>query len=1256
MTESYFDSVDERCRSRFEEDWMNDQAGDLQEYLPAKDDPLYQGTLHELVHIDLEFNWKRFARSQDPPRPAAVSDYVSRFPELNRSPVLADLIKAEFELRMQHNDKPDIPEYILHYGRGPDGKLDVAGELEPLARTVPGQRKLRRDVAEGSRLGRYRLVAEHGRGGFSAVWRADDTKMGRRIALKRLGSALARQAETRRRFVSEARVTARLEHPGIVPVYDMSSLEEEHAYYTMKLVRGETLAEKIATTHALPASDSRRSIEEKNLLRSFLDVCHTIDYCHARGVIHRDLKPQNVVVGSFGETIVLDWGLASVSVTESEAVRDQWDDEHILSPEESVETLQGSLAGTPGYMPPEQAGSEFEKVGVHSDIYSLGAMLYHILAGQTAIQAGRPMADVLEDICEGRFPPPRSINSHAPRALEAICLKAMQRRPRHRYESVKQLSSDVERFLADEPVSVHREPVTVRSRRWIRKNRTLSTGLALATLFALIAAVAGWIIHSNAQQRERARVAEIRDAAIRAEASGMLQLGENRWASALEFFEQSRDLVADEPALEEIQRRVQPRAEKLRTIVEAYEYAELAQYYLFDDQISRAAIYAQAAVMKTGILEHDDWWNELAVTGMDVRQVQYLQDEVYRLLGMWASMRLAETVPGSFSFEWLLSLVASPDPDPATEASCRSAMFASSLAQRYRPSSLMRVIEAAANLQLKNKVDWPFPLREAENPSDAGMLGSILDNNISDNSLIMKAIVKDRDPGTVADALLLDALANIPDWYWLTIFVGENLQSEGRYQEAIRTFSHAAGINPEGWMAYARRANAYIRGSIETENALEKEVFRKNALLDIKRAEALAPFEPSFLFDKGTIYQWVDGIEGVCDTYLEFVFNTPFAKDMLSPHRLEVMKGWQFAEMLRNAKIAEDMLAQGDTRYRTHHAPRMGAAAWLWMGDPEKARVKIQEALEYKADDVDSQMLSALIELHIDPQNKVALESLETAIGKGARRWVACQQLGESLEKLNRMDQAREAYQQAVKLAQVAWQRGVTRIALSRCAVLVGDVDDALDQFHRGVAADLAVPIRSLEELLKRHGDERLRLAVREHHALIDPYYDQEKQQAVILRPALKNGDFELELSQGWGETKTESPRIWDKINDFWTNGVRETGTASQGKACFKVSSLRDFVDEDSMSLMKQEFPVTPQQRYRVTVWCRANGSQNRTLGIYSDEQAMQKIVAIPGGTFDWQEFSGEFTSTGTSALLVIACKDRGTVWIDDVTIEAVTE
>jgi serine/threonine protein kinase len=1245
MNNDYFDSVDERCRTRFESDWLNERATDLRDYLPDANDALYLGTLHELVHIDMEFKWKRFANLDGNDRPEPIAEYVKRFPQLNQPNLLADLIQAEFELRWQYQDEPNISDYILEFGKGPDGSLDVAGALESLARRLATQtRSGRETISEGTRLGRYMLVVEHARGGFGAVWRADDTKMGRRIALKRLGSNPARQSETRRRFVSEARVTARLEHPGIVPVYDMSSLDEEHAYYTMKLVRGDTMAEKIKATHELPEHDSRRAVEEKNLLQSFLDVCNTIEYCHARGVIHRDLKPQNVVIGNFGETILLDWGLASVSASETNLIPEPWDDQHILSPEESVETLQGSVSGTPGYMPPEQAGSEFDQIGTHSDIYSLGAMLYHIISGQTAFGGGRAMSVVLEEIREGRFLKPRSIDSSIPRALEAICLKAMQRLPEDRYESVKDLSTDIERHLADEPIAVCREPVTVRFRRWIKKHQTLATGLALASLFAIVASIAGVIVYNNTQKREANRVAEIRDAALQAESAGMLQLSENQWESAMQFLEQAVTLVHDEPDLSEIRERVTPKAERLKAIVDAYRYADLAQYYLFEDHLSKAAIYAQAAVQRLGILEHPDWWNHVAIDGMNPKQIHYLQDEIYRLFGMWAAMRFAETTPTSFSLDWFVGLASSEPSDKQIEASCKSAKFAAAAAQRYRPSNLMRLITYGSNLLLKQKDDFKFPVQGAENPSDAAMLGSILDNNISDNKLVMRFLLADKNPETAAETLLLDGLANIPDWYWLAIFVGENQIGDREFRAAIRTLSHAVGVKPDGWMGYTRRANAYVFAAIEAPSEAQKNSFLKNALLDIKRAQALAPHDPRFLFDLAMVTSFVDGGTGsVSDIYLHSIFNTPFVKDTVSQHRVAIVKELTLGAVVDfESRVSEQ---------ENIEATRMAVAAFLWMGDLENARKKIKLALDYQEGDPTTRMLGAFADLFEHPRGTTARDALESAITDGADYWVGYHQLGLAWEVANEMDKAQHAYERALERAEIDWQIATTNIALCRVFAATSEVEKAIKHFESAMDADISVDVASMERLLKAHNHESLRKLVRDHVALRRPYFDPSI--AVIASPALTNGGFELELSNGWGESKRNSPQVWEYINGFWTTGIRDVENAIDGEACFRVVSLRKFVNEDSMSMMTQRFPVTAGTRYRVTAWCRAEETENKTLGIYSDEKALNQIVAFPGGTYDWQEFIGEFTATDDFATLVIACKGNGTAWIDNLTIES---
>ncbi|MGI9518918.1 MAG: protein kinase domain-containing protein, partial [Pirellulaceae bacterium] len=1005
------------------------------------------------------------------------------------------------------------------------------------------------------------------------------------------------------------------------------------------------------------------SVAEQNLLRSFLDVCNTIDYCHARGVVHRDIKPQNVVVGSFGETIVLDWGLASVDSHETTSVQQNWTDEDILSPQESIETIRGSVTGTPAYMPPEQAGSEFHRIGRHSDIYSLGAMLYHMIVGQPAFTGGKSIMEVLEDVRAGRFPRPRSIDNGVPGALEAICLRAMQRDPQHRYENVEALSEDVERFMADEPVSVYREPIRIRCRRWIKKNRTLATGLAVAALFALAASIVGAIIYANAQAAEVARLAEILDAAEQAENAGLLQLRENRFESAMQFFEQSTELVADEPELADVYQRVAPRAERLRTVVEAYDLAAVAQEALYHDQISKAAIYAQTAVRRLGIMEHPDWWNHLPVDDMNPEQVEFLRQETYRLWGMWSTMRFAELTEEDFSFPWLLKLLLGTA-DTKSRQSLRSSMFAAQAAIRYRPSTMLRFILFVGNKVLKREDDFQLPMKSAENASDAAMIGSILDTHASDNRLVMRAFLGRQDPETVADALLLDGIANIPQWYWLAVFAGKNQLDDAwempleedddgqrqkivdAYQRAIRTYSHAVGINKNGWLAYSSRALAYTSMAWVVSSEEQRNLFFKNAVLDIARAEAIAPNHPQFLRDKAYVLRAVSGVEEIANTYTHSVFNRPYLDEVRSHHFATILGKWIWPDILKWEK------QQKDASQFTIESTRMAAAVHLWKGDVDKATERIDEALEMNSDDVESRAIKALIELKVDNLNADARTDLQQAISDGADYWCTHYRLGQAWQAAGDVDKASKAFEDSLVSAQMDWQLAWSDLALATIAVLQQDAADAQAHYEAAIAADLSIDLTAFDEAVRRAGNLELAADIQQHADFIAPWFRPDQDDLLITRPALVNGGFEIELAHGWGESRRGSPRIWEIKERFWTNAGRDIHQSHSGIGSFRVNSDRSPDSDEEMSLMVQQIPVTPGQRYRVSVWARARAARSNTLGIYSDDQASQHIISIPAGDYEWQQLTGEFTADSELLSLVIACRDEGTVWIDDIEID----
>jgi serine/threonine protein kinase/tetratricopeptide (TPR) repeat protein len=363
---------------------------------------------------------------------------------------------------------------------------------------------------------RFRVLRPHASGGLGAVFVALDTELHREVALKQINDSHADDPASRARFLLEAEITGRLEHPGIVPVYGLGVHPDGRPYYAMRFIRGDSLKEAIERFHSdspLPMGEGgrrpgegssrdpgRRSLELRKLLRRFMDVCNAIDYAHARGVLHRDIKPGNIIVGRHGETLVVDWGLAKATGKSDPAAG-----ERTLAPSSksgSAATLPGSALGTPGYMSPEQAEGDLPHMGPHSDVYSLGATLYCVLTGRPPFTG--ELADVLRAAQRGEFPPPRQIDPTIDGALEAICKKAMALHAAERYTSCRALAEEIERWMADEPVTAWREPMTRRARRWIGRHRTAVTAAAVALVAGVLAlaTVAGVQAQANVALRK----------------------------------------------------------------------------------------------------------------------------------------------------------------------------------------------------------------------------------------------------------------------------------------------------------------------------------------------------------------------------------------------------------------------------------------------------------------------------------------------------------------------------------------------------------------------------------------------------------------------------------------------------------------------------------------------------------------------------------------------------------------------------------
>ncbi|MFO0959415.1 MAG: serine/threonine-protein kinase [Isosphaeraceae bacterium] len=314
----------------------------------------------------------------------------------------------------------------------------------------------------------------------------------------------------------------------------------------MRFIRGDNLEAAAKQFHANEAAGpdaGTRTLALQKLLRRFLDVCNAIAYAHSRGVVHRDLKPGNIMLGQYGETLVVDWGLAKSVGRPDPAAGSATLDQRTLVPNAGSDlrrTNPGSVLGTPAYMSPEQAAGQVDRLGPASDVYSLGATLYYLLTGRAPFN-DKGLTELLPKVQRGEFPPPRQVQGWVDPALESICLKAMKLRPEDRYATPRDLADDVEHWLADEPVGAYREPNGVKLKRWMRKHPSRVSGIAAAGLVTILAlAIGGLMLDQSrrAVEKSNSLLAEKTE-----EAERNADVARRNAEEAQEMFKQARGAV-----------------------------------------------------------------------------------------------------------------------------------------------------------------------------------------------------------------------------------------------------------------------------------------------------------------------------------------------------------------------------------------------------------------------------------------------------------------------------------------------------------------------------------------------------------------------------------------------------------------------------------------------------------------------------------------------------------------------------------------
>ncbi len=401
-----------------------------------------------------------------------IEDVLSKSAVPNRAKLFEALLSAELRLRCSHGETPTWKEYLARFAEYSDiarnvfdvwrRDTTVQASSSPVTTRIgrpaptdkPTDRDERRQLPSLAQFGGYELLEEIARGGMGVVYKARQKHPSRIVALKMILAGQLADEDDVQRFQSEANAAAQLEHPNIVPIYEVGE-HNGHHFFTMRYIEGESLSARLDKGPLPP-------FEAAEILKVIADAAA---YAHARDVIHRDLKTANVLLDRDGTPLVTDFGLAKFLESDSGL------------------TATGEVLGTPSYMSPEQARNT-EQVGPLSDVYSLGAVLYSLLTGRPPFRASS-ILETLEQVLEQEPISPRRLNSAVDRDLETICLKCLEKLPSRRYSSAQSLSSELDRYLNRRPIQARPVGAAARAWRWCRR-RPLTASLIFLVVFSLL--------------------------------------------------------------------------------------------------------------------------------------------------------------------------------------------------------------------------------------------------------------------------------------------------------------------------------------------------------------------------------------------------------------------------------------------------------------------------------------------------------------------------------------------------------------------------------------------------------------------------------------------------------------------------------------------------------------------------------------------------------------------------------------------------
>jgi serine/threonine protein kinase/Flp pilus assembly protein TadD len=1165
---------------------------------------------------------------------------------------------------------------------------------------------------------RFTILSFHDRGGLGEVLLARDRQLGRDVAVKQILEEWQGHQEASARFLQEAEVTGRLEHPGVVPVYAIGTWPDGRPFYAMRFIEGKTLKQVIKDHRTTSDGEARRTslIEIRGLLNRFVDVCNTIEYAHSRRVIHRDIKPSNIMIGPYGETLVVDWGLAKRLETDfDDSITAQFiqqlDDED-RSKSDSGRTRIGGAVGTPQYMSPEQASGKINSVGVQTDVYLLGATLYQILTGQPPHQE-ESVAKLIARIKDGILVPPREIDASVPPALEAICMKAMATNPTHRYPVASALARDIERWLADEPVSVFSDPPSARLGRWTRKHPALSLSGAVAAALLTVCCIVGSMLWSYQQtqkfklEKERSskaaqllasqnqRHTETQESAESAWQMSGREIEASRLDSALAILRRSGKTLKDQPQFHTERKRIADRLGRLEKLTEFYRQAELCEQFNVMSRDTQGIMAATAALQALGVWDKADWWRHLPETELNAQQRDQLRWDVYQQWLMLDGMLVKTIGTRLFGIMQkggggrLLRALRRMQTGAGVEEA-EAALIVSDRIDFFRQAESARWYRGIARYRTRtgHRVKAE-DLETPRNAADAQKMGVLCLLSAMDPSFrVVFRDYKNQDAISAGRDLFQRSASLRPDHYWTQLGLGqmqyfiakrEAMPTWQSYQPAVQTMGRCIAINPKSCFAYADRSSLFRFQHQALQNEFADPSMEQNPDHQQQMQELLL----WSMQDAQTAYRlgskshpWVGWTYGMA---LAAAGQHDQAADVLLKASLQTFPLLETgdstliaADDIRGRQEAAQYVARRIEQEPTQPQLRtLLASIYLNQQEHESAMELMQNPLSDPNTSAHGHAIRGM--LRLDSEDSIGAEDhFRKAIEKNPNHIWAVYGLATLEDRNGDYTSSLDLFRQATDLATNEEHRAACLLGTGRVLALLGRYNEALDAFKSAqvhqAACNLAEAAKPLVVKFKKLRSEfdRSREADQLESFLKSLAGLPRATKVEISNPpedqpiyaALLGGDFELGQLRYWS-------------NEFgidWLNRPGYQAIASvdhqqqhQGRYSFHIVGGHKINHGKVGGSTAQSFPVPAQSNCRLSVWVKTNelNPGSARLEIRVPGRSTPTELLVPGGTQDWTEMTVDFQAgqvtdlslTVVPVTLTIVSAGPGEVWYDDLEV-----